>query len=292
LNFTMEYQFQNNSQSSEAFVERNDRASRTTIFSDYFAYDDGTAEGIIETTIGTQVAVEYSLAVADTLRGVQIFFPVTEADIENQEFRLKIWIGALDDTPDYDLAYTPAYASTYFDTLQGFTSYQLFEDEMATTLAIPAGTFYVGWEQKTSCTIAKCIPFGYDYNRPQGRDFIFTNIGNGWQPISGIRRGALMIRPVVGSSTPILPTSIDADPATLDIHIFPNPSNGIVYIETEETFSEQSEVRVYNSTGQMLINKAFERKLDVSKLPAGIYFLQIHDPQLPLIARERLLIFD
>lgn len=292
LSFKMEYEFQNNSQSSADFVGRNDRVSRNTVFSDYFAYDDGTAETGLETTIGTQVAVKYTLSVDDTLRGVQIQFPITEANIENQEFRLKIWIGELDDTPDYSMDYVPAYASTFFDTLQGFTSYQLLEDDIASTLVIPAGDFYVGWQQLTGCSISECIAVGYDRNRPQGRDFIYTNGGNGWSPISNIRRGALMIRPVVGGSTPILPTALDIDPTELTVKVFPNPGRGVVYLQSSQLLSEKSELKLYNSAGLLLLNKTFEQELNISDLPAGIYFLQIYDPVLKLIARERLVIID
>ena len=51
--------------------------------------------------------------------------------------------------------------------------------------------------------------------------------------------------------------------------IYPNPTTGIVYIETE------SDIKVYNQQGTLLL-ETFGNQIDLSAYPQGLYFLQIN----------------
>lgn len=293
VSFEMEYNLQNNSQNSVDFVDANDRVSRVTEFSDYFAYDDGTAERGFSTFAGAEVAVAFSAAVADTIRGVRVNFPFTGKDFEEQEFRLKIWTEeeGLGDNPIYNEVYQPVVVSSFFDTLHSLTSLQLFDEEgEPTVLAIPAGIFYVGWEQKSTCAGCKVV-FGYDSNRQGGYNYTYVNNGLGWEPTDLFREGSIIIRPVVGGDEPIGATAVEeTNKEELGVSLFPNPSNGMLYFSSDQLISDQAIISVFNSTGQLLSTSKFQKELDLRHLPGGMYLVKIIDADTQKISIDKVMI--
>ncbi|MEL6832028.1 MAG: T9SS type A sorting domain-containing protein [Bacteroidota bacterium] len=290
LAFELTYTLENTSQDGLDFVARNDEVSRTTVFSNYFAYDDGTAESAIEASRDQQIAVRFEASVPDTIQGVRFHFPHTIEDFTDQEMMINIWIGELDDTPEYSVEYMPAYASTFFDSLQGFTSYELLDiaGEPA-PLEIPAGTFYVGWEQGTTCQFGRCIAVGYDRNRPRGLNNIFVNPGAGWEPISGVTNGSLMLRPVMAGDPPVGTTSTDDILAEERLLIYPNPSRDLVYLQGPE-WASKATVEVFANTGQLILQQAYAETLNISTLPAGAYFVRLQDQAGNYTAPQRLIV--
>ncbi len=62
----------------------------------------------------------------------------------------------------------------------------------------------------------------------------------------------------------------------INIQIYPNPSNGIFYINSDNTKS--SYCQIYNSIGQTVFETSMDaptKKIDISKYPRGIYFISI-----------------
>ncbi len=293
LTFEMRYSLNNTTQLNQAgfeAIQANDEVVNTTEFSDYFAYDDGTAESGVETSAGNEVALAFVAGVPDTMRGVRIHFPHTGEDFTEQSFRLKVWLGELDDSPEYNVIYQPDYASNYFDTLQGFTTYPLVDaDGNLAPLAIPEGMFYVGWEQAVNCDNGRCIAVGYDRNRPQGRDFIFVNNGGEWESLAGITSGSLMLRPVVSGAEPVLPTNT-AEQTALALRLFPNPAQGQVYLQLPGDSSWEGSVTIYNMNGQLLRRFPLQQRIDISALPAGMYLLEVTDRGLNKTARRKLVV--
>ncbi len=281
LEFNMEYSLSNTSQINQAgfgAVQVNDQVARTTVFDEYFAYDDGSAEAGLVTAEGGQIAVRYTANVEDTLRAVRIHFPHTSANTTDQTFRLRVWIGALDGTPEYQVLLQPAYADAYFDTLQGFTTYPLMNPngELA-PLYLPVGDFFVGWQQVTPCTFTNCIAIGYDKNRPQAKTYISRNSGSGWNELPATTvGGALMIRPVVGDETPSA-TGTDEIPAQADIliKVFPNPAKELLNISLTGGAYHEHAMALYNSMGQLILSGPLTPTLDAATLPPGLYFLHV-----------------
>jgi len=54
-----------------------------------------------------------------------------------------------------------------------------------------------------------------------------------------------------------------------ELRIYPNPTSGKVYIETE------SEIKVYNQQGELL-QETFGNQIDLSAYPKGVYLLQVN----------------
>ena len=60
--------------------------------------------------------------------------------------------------------------------------------------------------------------------------------------------------------------------ASLEFHIYPNPASEEVFIETDQKLFN---VELFNLEGRMMSQFATTKRLDVSNLPNGIYFIQI-----------------
>ncbi|MFN7118068.1 MAG: T9SS type A sorting domain-containing protein [Saprospiraceae bacterium] len=286
LRYTMSYTQESDSLYDRAIL-RNDIVRRFTTFSDYFSYDDGTAEAGLVARQNVEVAVRYVLNKSDTLRAVQYHFPRTTVDIANQRFTIKVWVGKLDDTPEYQATGQQAYyADIYFDTLQGFTTYPL-----PTPLPLNSDTIYVGWEQETACDGTRCIPVGYDRNSTIGFAHAFRRTGNqAWQPFPPISRGSLMIRPVVGSKTPLATSTDDILKPERNFTLYPNPTREVLHITPNQGWYEDFQYLLFSSAGQLLRQGVLEAQLMVNDLPPGMYFLKIADRQTNQFWNEKFII--
>lgn len=67
------------------------------------------------------------------------------------------------------------------------------------------------------------------------------------------------------------PLSIEENTATL-FNIYPNPTNGLLYINSTISISE---ISVYNNLGQLLFTSEETNQIDISALSDGIYFVKI-----------------
>ncbi|GJM36253.1 MAG: hypothetical protein DHS20C18_52540 [Saprospiraceae bacterium] len=296
LAFLMTYNLENGSQIDQPgfeAVQRNDQVERTTVMKDYFAYDDGTAESKIVTGQGNRIAVQFTTQVPDTLRAVQFHIPHFDPLAEDQEFLLQIYLGELDDEPEYEYAFDQYYTDSFFDTLQGFTTYPLVDrDGNLAPLALPAGNFYVGWQQKSSCDFVYCFAVGYDLNRPQGKELISREYGLGWEPLAEFTRpGALMLRPVVGSKTPGA-TDVKEEPQPLDFLVYPNPARNMLNISLSDGNMLSYEYALINSLGQIVRKGALTATIEIDGLQAGMYYLKISDTRNNQSYQQRVVILE
>lgn len=269
---------------------RNNMARRFTTFSNYYSHDDGTAEEGLIVQRGFEVAVKFTLNKPDTLRGIQFHFPRTTVDISSQRFTMKVWIGQLDNTPEYESPSQQAYyTDVFFDTLQGFTTYLIQNQEGK--LALPAGDFYVGWEQDSPCDGTRCVAVGYDRNTPTGAQAIFERTSNRWTPLSAtLARGALMIRPVVGNETPIATDTDDPLPSAQGFTLYPNPTRDLLNIVLQKGKYEDFQYLIFNTAGQRVGQGTLQAQLQVGDLPSGIYFLRIADRKSNQMWNEKFII--
>jgi hypothetical protein len=253
-----------------------------TEFSDYYAYDDGSAELVVASSVtGTQIASQFHANRADTLRGVRFFFPYAGQNL-NGEFVIKVWQGDLDSEPVYvSPPWKPFFPNVFGDTLVAFTTYK-FVDNLLEEMAIPlpAGDFFVGIEQ-TSLTNTK-VGIGYDMNSPQAGAYQFfrsAGVNGTWVNIS--QPGALMIRPVLGSefprTTPVEEVSL-ADTAK-KLLLFPNPATDELTIIIEHDAPEHLLLRVYDIAGRLVKQQYGNEKLVLADWQEGLYLLQLIDRQ-------------
>ncbi len=297
LEFEVEYNLTDvtNEQSGPGYesVARNNRAINTTIFDDYFAYDDGSAENGVVVQEGDQVALRYTATEDDSLQAVQFHFPRINSNVSTQEFHLLVWVGELDDEPEIRMTFQqPFYPSSYYDTLQAFTTYPLFSNNGPTAVFIPAGDFYIGWEQVSNCDFLDCIPVGFDRNNPAGLEALFFNNNDeGWQPFPAtFLPGALMLRPVMGSERPVSSGTARAAELDLGLQLYPNPAQDAVYLQVQGQQPGNLRMALLNSVGQCLHDSALAPQLPLNEFPDGLYILKVYDPQTQRSLHRRLII--
>ncbi len=284
LEVQMSYRFTNNSQAdplSYPQTQANDFIATTTVFDNYFAYDDGTAEAAFVTQENKSIALQFTSFVEDSLRAVQFHFPVASTDISEQIFDLRVYLDSLNTEPVYEEFSVPVfYTSSFYDTLQGYSTYPFIDiDGNDSPIYLPAGTdFFISWTQITPCDGLQCIPVGYDLNSPDGRDFIFVNERGAWNPLDTFfPPGSLMLRPVVGDETPVATSVSEIEPMKDGINIFPNPTQGLLNIELENHNHRDFDFEVFNAMGQRTTAGVLQPVLDLKDLPGGVYFLRLRN---------------
>ncbi len=268
--------------------DQNNQTETITEFSNYFAYDDGSAESAIidrggPGVLSTTLAVEFHTNVEDKLQGVQFLFPHIEGDFSSQLFNMKIWLDSLDDTPEFaQELLKPYYADAFYDTLQGFTTYDLRDTgNNKISLQVPKGKFFIGWEQIDLSGVK--IPVGYDINSPEGAKFFYYNVGSGWINVDeagSLRRGALMVRPIVGNEEVISTPIYEADKPNLVFDVYPNPTNGFVRLDIHSQVLSDWELTIYSLTGNLVHHSSFIPQVDLSRLLPGTYIITAKNSRL------------
>ena len=299
LEFDMTYTLSNTSQQTGPGYEgvlRNDQVSTSTVFDNYFAYDDGTAEAGFVAQEGNLIAVQYTAAVADSLRAVQFHFPHTSVDISTQRFDLKVWIDDPNTEPVYDqLSVQPYYTDLFFDTLQGYTTYVLVNEfGEPTPVPLPAGDFYIGWEQITACDGLQCIAVGYDRNSPNGKQFIRLRRTERFDSLDTFfPEGALMIRPIVGSVTPMATVGTnDQLQIPEKVAIFPNPARDYIRFRIQSGRFVPAYFELLNSFGQVVRRGRTSGQASTMGLSGGLYYLRVSNRERTQIATGRFTVFE
>jgi len=263
--------------------EENDQANVATIFDNYFAYDDGTAESAVFARNGdngqAEVVVEYHANVPDSIKGVQMQLPRVGTGAENLIFDILIWVGELDTDPDFvQRSLNPVFPDTYFDTIQGFTTFDLRDEEgNKTAIYLPEGNFYVGW-RSVSIQSENFVSIGLDKNTPEATEFIWFRAGTaGWtnlNPNTSSVKGAIMIRPIVGEGK-VISTSYKTF-SEGGIKAYPNPARDFIFLSTPN--DQIQLLRMFDASGRQVLIQSFPgESINIGSLAPGLYFMQLQN---------------
>jgi hypothetical protein len=234
-------------------------------FSNYYAYDDGTPEaGYGLTPAGAKLAYRFSLNKSpDTLRAIHFYFNKTLSKVNEVNFYLCVWndnAGRPGDTIFSDLVYP-----RFTDTLNKFVTYHIDPPLHIT------GTFYVGWIQTTNDN----LNVGFDRYNNRQQDILY-NVAGAWNTSSF--SGSLLIRPVVGKPIPV--GIGEEGKAAENPLVYPNPCSGNTLtvkppVASAGVQSKSLTVTVRNIYGQVMSRNQFTGTVDVTSLPAGLYFIEL-----------------
>lgn len=257
---------------------RNDKVSANTVFKNYFAYDDGTAE--MQFTAGSNfpTAIKYRLNVRDTIRGVQFFFPFINGNASTDAaFNLTIWKDSLKTTPIFQQTnIKPFYLTQKVDTLQGFTTYRLEgKSKKDTFIIVPAGDIFVGWQSLNDTR----IPIGLDRNNMDKTQYIFQNVSGTWQVIPQ-KIGAVMVRPIIGGGVAFNSSALKINELSLSsqMSIYPNPASDRLFFDIKTGIAENYELSVFSLIGRLEKREILRGSvLDISDLATGVYVLKIRN---------------
>jgi len=169
------------------YTRDNDTISQTSIFKDFYAYDDGNAEYAagINQRFG-QLAYQYYVSQPDELTHIDVYFARIGASVENQTFNLRVWKKidlSKNDIKD-SVMLTQNAILKYSDDINQFRRIKLSH-------AINVSdTIYIGIQQLGENT----LPIGLDVQN-DSKSKMFFNVRNYWEQNQFVD-GSLMLRPV------------------------------------------------------------------------------------------------
>lgn len=243
--------------------KENDTVKYTQVFSNYFAFDDGTAEagyGINGSgSKNAMVAYRFKSFMQDTIRAISICFNDSYMNSNQRSFDLMIWNDNNDLPGDVIYKMEGQMVEPAAD-INGFRTYVLPEGVMINDV------FYVGWKQRSETFLNA----GFDVNTSNnGRQFYWLN--GEW--FSSQFTGSLMIRPVVGNK---LKTTSVEDPEPEKgksvFRIWPNPASRVLCLKSEEmSNSADSFISIIDLQGRQVLKTAFSEQIDISSLKPGFY---------------------
>jgi hypothetical protein len=241
---------------------QNDSTSFKQLFSNYYSYDDGSAEAAFGPT-GTQarLAIRFDTYEPDSLIGVNLSFLPSVVDVSQKLFLITVWDND-NGQPGNVLYEDDAFSPRQPSYVNGNNNYQSYY--FADTVKVPVGTtFFVGWRQLDPDR----LNLGLDRNIDNHSTIRYSvDGGNNWYtaPFSG----SAMLRPIF--STLIDATLQTNEMEEKELTIYPNPSNGKLTVEFQN--GNQAPLFVYNQLGQLMMSSD-SNQLDLSPLNAGIYFI-------------------
>lgn len=271
----------NNTPSLYNALGNNDEYIKRQDFKNYYAYDDGGAEGGIGLEYNglppgrSLFALEFEITKPDTLIGISIFFNQSLENVSSRNFNLCIWDQVREGQPEVKPLYEmQQLVPNYPDSLLGFHYYML-----DTLLVLPKGTYYIGWSQIADFM----LNVGYDNNyrhseTPDNNPYIYYNMLGVWSQTQAIS-GTPMIRPVVGRDLRY-GTNVPTQPniVSWDVKIWPNPGSQNVYVSIQEPLQGKAHIRIKNIQGVSLLSQDYSQTLEpisVEHLAPGVYFIEI-----------------
>ncbi|RPH30758.1 MAG: T9SS C-terminal target domain-containing protein [Bacteroidales bacterium] len=249
-------------ETAEKFFRWNDTISYTQKFSNYYAYDDGSAEGghglYGEGSQGGKVALKYHSYVSDSLKGILIYFNQIFDFNNSGRFNLVVW------NDNNGKPGTEIYKKTVSKPTIRYNADTLYKIEAKIKIG---GDFWIGTINRSE----DMLNIGFDINNNHN-DKLYCNITGEWEKTK--YKGSLMMKPVFGKFA-LGQTGIDKPTKLFEFNIFPNPASNRVSIHLPEV-EQPHWVRIVNLNGQILLSKPYESEsMDVSNLPAGIYLFQL-----------------
>lgn len=270
--FEVKMYFEDDNSEEHASYRHNDTLYYTQSFSNYFAYDDGTAEAGygVRGESNMSVGQKFEFYKVDTIREVSFFFNTTPPDplMPAKRFFLAVW--ADDDNKPGELLYKSPRTISIESVKKELFQTQKFTIEEegiidGSEYLIIEDKVHVGWIQTTDYL----MNIGVDLNRKVSSK-IYYRFGDVWT--KSLVSNPLMINLFVGANyTPITSVRSEED---VEFEIFPNPVAERLFIETELIDNEN--ITIKTLTGSAVNALVYTNgEIDVSTLPNGVYFIRI-----------------
>jgi hypothetical protein len=254
----------------------NDTLRRTEYYSDYYAYDDGTAEAGFGISGESQSLIYFAnryrifrkSSEPDTLKAVYIYFNKS-VDNSTADVPFKICVWKNDGDLPGEMLYESSEPLVTMDSSRShLNDFSRFELE---TPVLVSDTIFVGIQQES----ATFINIGYDLNYNTLKNIYIKRNSDSWYNPHNFVAGSLMIRPSFGKEDPLV--GIKKPPIESGFSIFPNPANDYLnLILPEEQRNTFLNIRIVDVMGKTLFHSITDNNsLDISYLQSGIYFIII-----------------
>jgi hypothetical protein len=254
-----------NTREKDARLRQNDTVSRVTVLSDYFAYDDGTAETNFSlNNFGSrQLAYRFDVNVPDNVVAIRVY--LTKTNVPRTVMNFRIW-----NDDNGNPAGSPAAQKSF--TIPPIDSLNRFYEITFPTPVAVTNRFYIGYSLTSG--VNDFVNVGFDLNE-QAPGRINYNNGGGWLSFTE-EKGALLMRPVMGNilsnpdDTPDDPISPPGTEPALTV--FPNPSTGLIKIK-----GAYEQICLTDVAGKVIFCKTKAEagdQIDLRSLAKGMYLLR------------------
>ncbi len=247
---------------TDAFPQ-NDTTTLIQEFSNYYAYDDGTAERAYAINgAGSEVALRYQTNIEDTLYGVQIYWIPYGNNPDASPFFLRLRTDEGGQPGAEIIENFTFHSPQYYQEgmYERFTYYPLDEPVAVN------GTFYIGWVQSDDVL----YNVGNDKNFDSNSGRLFTKeVNGGWTPTT--ITGSLMVRPVFKAGLPAPVNTAQTEQSS--VKVYPNPAQDWVRVESEQMES----LELFDIYGRLIkteLSLGSAHQVDISELSTGSYILR------------------
>jgi len=250
----------------------NDTTGFYQTFSNYYSYDDGSAEAAFGPT-GTQarLAVQFDAYEADSLLGVAFHFVPSVIDVSSKLFLISVWSnengqpGTLLYEDDVFFPRSPIYG----DDRNNFVNY-FFTDTQK--VSVPS-SFFIGWRQLDQ----ERLNLGLDRNIDHS-DKVQYSVDGGFNWYTSPFEGSAMLRPIFSTA---LDASLGIKEPAIETPVwscYPNPSSDVVHIELPSQYHGKT-FQLLNMQGQVLLQTQ-DLTFNTQDLPSGVYILNCESSNL------------
>lgn len=252
----------------------NDTVRRVTEFADYFAYDDGTAEGTTivnpsNNSLPVARAIRFNLNAPDQVSKIRYYYAGATAPTggtlpASVTVTFNIWPVGPDGKPEANPI------ASVSQTLPTSVAAGGFREAIFPQAVPVGGSFFIGYVQ--AATTPQFIQFGADLNSRQHPNTFYDRRDNVWGAFT--RPGLVpLIRPVMTGQV----TSAHSAAADAAVQVYPNPSSGLVQVQ-----GRYARAVVLDALGRTAWTQpaaqAGQAQLDLRGLPAGVYLLRLTLP--------------
>ncbi len=247
---------------------QNDTVCFEQRFSNYYAYDDGTAEAAYGiNTAGGNVAMKFKAHIQDSLIGAYIFWMPFQNDISDNTFFLKVWNESGGQPSDVLMENINFSFPHYYDGFNNFKYYAL------DSAIVVQDNFFIGWVQQN----AEYYTIGADMNTGANPTKLYRNFGVGYSWEQETVAGTIMIRPVFKSGFDQW-TNINESPKPDSFTLYPNPANDQLQISLNG-ISENYLVEIFDLTGRTISQERMQinsiLNLNIADLPSSSYIIKL-----------------
>ena len=203
----------------------NDTLRRDVFLSDYYAFDDGSAESVLTlpaTFTGPTQYLAYALDLNrdDQVRGLRLYPVFLNTSAGDNGANRSITIGVWADEGGHPAALPLlTKAAVLPNPLQ--PSAQAFVDVLFDRSVPVKGRVYVGYGQAAR---GQFLPYGLDLNNPPPANTLWRTEQGAWLTFSSIPAGAPMIRPLLTNNQTVVTALAPAAPAPATFVLYPNPA--------------------------------------------------------------------
>lgn len=242
------------------FMPSNDTLRKVQLFSNFYSYDDGTAEAGygVENFPGNEMLIHFKMPVNDSLIALKIYFLPQAYDISKQRFKIVIY----NSLGSNGLLYT---SSQEFQPV--YNENNEFALYILDSLVAVNKDFYVGIKGLGN----KSLNIGYDLNLANKSQIFrrYTDNDPFNNPSQAVPEGSLMIRPVFRKLKVNVGVKEHLNPLN-KVLLYPNPTKGGIHIKN---LPIDSKIKIFNTLGELISSSDAKNFINLDGIKAGIYFV-------------------